>query len=155
MKIRKAVGTDIPELAKMHYDLLHNAYPTRMIAPIEYIYQAVTDWILKDEFIRVTYDTEITGFILVRPESAGGLTETILNAEITYVKPQYRNTKAAFTLMYAGFEFAKECNLGICSTNNSQSADIVEKRFGAVKSFTHFETPRDYITDINKQNNKD
>lgn len=154
--IREAKGEDIHEITTMYNDLLHIAYPNRKISALEFLYRQVTDWIIKNEFILVSHDDKIdriTGFILVRENNAGGLTEVILDAEITYVKPEHRKSRAAYLLYNTGFNYAKLRGLGIMSTSTEESSPIVTKRFGAKKSFNHFETSKEYINSINKENN--
>jgi len=151
MKLREATADDIPELVEMYIDLVTIAYPTRRIAPQIIFYEIVVNWIGKNHRVMVTYnDIEITGFSYTGYNNAGGLTETMLDAEITYVKEQYRKTRAAYLIYNDVFEFAIESNMGIMSTSTPESSPIVSKRFGAEHTFNHWEVPTEHINNLNK-----
>lgn len=152
MKIRKATVEDIPVLVEMYIDLVTIAYPKRRIAPPIIFYDIVVDWILTEKRVRVTYNnTELTGFSYISTNNAGGLTETLLDAEISYVKVEYRKSRAAYLIYKDGFDYALSMNMGMMSTSNIESSPIVGKRFGAENTFLHWEIPSEYINNLNKQ----
>jgi len=132
---------DIPVLVDMYQDLLTHAYPDRELASKLTLYKIVLSWFNDDDRIRVVIkDNMIVGFSLARFENAGGATEMVINADITYIYAPFRKTKAAFLLYNDLVDYAKRCNLIIMSTSTPESAPIVEKRWNTKTTFHHIET---------------
>lgn len=151
MNIRPAEGNDIPELVQMYRSLLVIAYPQRRIAPTEVLYGLVVQWFKNKDTITIVYnDDGLVGFTLMNFNNAGGSTETVIDAEISYVKPQYRKSRAAYLLYKEGLKYAVHMGMGVMSTSNPDSAPIMKKRYNAELTFSHFEIPADYIQNLKK-----
>lgn len=151
MKIRPAKGSDIPELVQMYKELLEIAYPQRKIAPIEILYQIVSDWFSNKSKITIAYDEDtIVGYTLMTYNNAGGATETVLDAEISFVKEEYRKSRAAYLLYKEGLKYAIFMGMGVMSTSNPDSAPIMKKRYNSELTFAHFEISTEYIKKLKK-----
>jgi len=151
--IREAQGKDIPQITEMYYELLKVVYPKRELKPIENMYHHVVSWVLNEEFLIVTEEKNIlTGFALVRETDTFGLTEPILDAELIYIKPDYRYSRHPYQLYNAVFDYAKYKGMAISALSFPEASNILEKRFGAEKSFEIYETPKEFVLNINNRN---
>ena len=153
MNLREIEPYDIDVLVEMYYDLIGYAYPNRERKSIDKYYKAVQEWYEQPGLNRVRIvekDDVPVGFSLATYVNAGGLTEIYINAEVTYVKEEYRNTKAAFLLYNDVYRFAQDEEMGIESTSTPASSPIVQKRWGANHMFNHFEVTKEQIRNSKK-----
>ena len=132
---------DIPVIVDMYHKLLEVAYPDREIASYLTLYKIVLSWFNEDDRLRlVLADKNVAGFSLVRFNNAGGATEMILDADITYLYEEFRKTRAAYIMYTDIVDYATRCDLILMSTSTPESSPIVEKRWGARVTFNHLET---------------
>ena len=124
MKLREFRLDDYEEIVNMYYDFNTEVYGSfRKIGSKYFYYKIVQDWINTNRHIIVSVDktNTITGFSLCYIDNFNGLTETIYNCEICYVKPSYRNTRAAYLLYNNGYNKAKELGLNIYTSGRIEN----------------------------------
>ena len=123
VEIRDYKDSDYEEIVKMYYQLLHDVYPYHTIKPIQHSYRNVLNWIALNYDIMVTYDeSEVTGFTMCFIDSMGGAVEDYLQADVIYVKPEYRKGRSAYLLYTTVMAYAD--NLGLLIATNA--SDVTE-----------------------------
>ena len=141
MEIRKANYDDYEELVEMYYALIHDVYPERKKAPKMYFFQQVINWFQPYFHIRIaTKNDTIMGFTLCSFDNSNGVTETIYHADISYIKPEYRKTRAAFLLYMDIVHWAIDNNyvLQTASIPETGADKLIAKRFNSKLRFSTY-----------------
>lgn len=143
MKLREFTLNDYEELVDMFYNLNTEFYGSfRAIGAKYYYYKAVMRWIANNKHIVICeHNEEIVGFTLSYIDEYDGLTEKVYNGEIAYIKPKYRNTRAAYLLYNNVASVAKELNLNLSSNSRVENGvdKMIEKHFTTNKVFSNYE----------------
>lgn len=130
------------EVVDMYYEFIKEIYPKRKIGAKYFFYRKVSDWINKGYMIVLAVkDDIIVGFTASYVNDMGGITEPVYFAEVGYVKPEFRKSRAAYMLYHNGSNYAKEHNLitTISAFAKTQSASMIEKHFDCEKMFINYE----------------
>ena len=143
MKIRTFVLDDYEEVVKMYFDFTTEVFSNRRtISPIYFFYKEITRWINSDKHIILACeDDKILGFSMSYVDSFNGLTQSIYNCEIAYVKPTYRKTRAAYMLYKNGYNMSKELGLNIHTNGRISNgvSKMMKKHFDLEEQFINFE----------------
>ena len=142
MILRKMMLKDFEEVVDMYYNFTKEIYPKRTIGERYFFYKEVMSWINNNrDVILVEKDGTIAGFSLSYIDMNNGLTETIYNGVIAYVKPEYRKTRAAYMLYRNMSEYAKEQGLTIIANGlaTTDVAKMIKKHFECEEMFVNFE----------------
>lgn len=144
MRIRRMEIGDFEEVVDMYYNFCKEVFGAkRKIAPKYFYYQMVTDWINSGKDIIIAYDKDCKtyGFSMCYKDVFNYLTEPVYTCEVAYVKPEYRNTRAAYMLFKNGYSYAKEQGLNIVVSGRvSNGVDkIIDKHFNLDKQTISFE----------------
>ena len=134
--------SDYEELVDMYYEFNKDVYQNRKIGDKYFFYKAVMKWINQDADIVLSRDGDIvTGFSMCYKDMFGGLTETIYQCDLCYVKPAYRKSRSAYMLYNNAYEYAKELGLKICASGRVENGvdKMMMKHFGLEKTFTTLE----------------
>lgn len=141
IEIIKAPLSAYEEIVDMYVDLIDITYPKRVKKEKFFYYRNVYNWFVGNSDIYVTVkDRVITGFLLMTIDDVDGVTEKVLNAEIVYVKPEYRNGKSSYLLYNKVIELATINGMATTTTANDTSADILKDRFNTEVLFHKVET---------------
>ena len=144
MTLDKFTLDDYEEVVDMFYELNKEFYrDIRIIGPKYFYYKAVTNWIADKKHIILCKDKKgiIVGFTMSYIDAVCGLTETVYNGELAYVKPKYRNTRAAYLLYNNVASVAKELKLNLSSNSRVENGvdKMIEKHFTTNKVFSNYE----------------
>ena len=144
MRLTKFKLEHYEEIVNMYYNFNNEVYGSfRKIGSKYFYYKAVQSWINDNKHIVVACNKEgtVTGFSLCFVDDFYGLTESIYNCELCYVKPDYRNTRASYLLYNNGFSVAKELGLNISSSGRIENNvdKLMEKHFNLKPKFTNME----------------
>lgn len=144
MELREFTLDDYEEVVDMFYDINKDIYQEhRKIGSKYFYYKKVSKWIEDKHHIILSVNNigVITGFTMCYVDYYDGLTEPYYMAEIAYVKPEYRNTRAAYLLYNNAVKVAEELNLNINSNSRlSNGVDkMVQKHFKVNALFTNIE----------------
>lgn len=143
MKLRQITLDDYEEVVNMYYNFMIEVFGNkRQISPKYFYYKQVIDWINSNKHIIVAYnDKEICGFSLCYIDNMNGLTEDIYNAEVCYVKPEYRNTRASYMLYHNGSNMAKDLGLNLYVNGRIDNgvSKMIEKHFNLESTFINYE----------------
>lgn len=144
MTLDKFTLDDYEEVVDMFYELNKEFYrDIRTISPKYFYYKAVINWIADKKHIILCKDKNgvTVGFTLSYIDDVNGLTETVYNGEIAYIKPKYRNTRAAYLLYNNVASVAKELKLNLSSNSRVENGvdKMIEKHFTTNKVFSNYE----------------
>jgi hypothetical protein len=132
------------QLVDMFYAFTIECNPTRYIGLRYRFHQTVMEWIDKEhDIVLVMKDDTVVGFSLCFLDNRG-LTEPVYIAELCYVVPDHRNSKASYLLYNNVVKLAQENNITI-ETKTICLGDtdkMVEKHFPAIKTYTIHEIRR-------------
>ena len=138
MKLRKFNLNDYEEVVSMHHSFISEVFEDRKINPKYFFHKEVMSWINDSKDIVVAYkDETIVGYTMCYLDQFNGLTEPVYTAEICYVKPEYRKTKAAYLLYKNGYNYSIELGVPIVVSARVESGvDVmIEKHFNLEKEF--------------------
>lgn len=143
-KLRNAEISDYQEVTMMYKELVKIIYSTRKIGEDYFFYRTVMGWVQAGKDIVVCEkDGELCGFTLGYIDDMGGITETIYNAEVAYVKPKYRKTRVAYMLYTNVANYVDEMGLALQSCafigNNENKVDQIQQKLGCVPTFIQME----------------
>ena len=144
MTLDKFTLDDYEEVVDMFYELNKEFYrDIRTISPKYFYHKAVISWIADKKHIILCRDKNgiTVGFTMSYIDEVCGLTETIYNGELAYVKPKYRNTRAAYLLYNNVSSVAKELKLNLSSNSRVENGvdKMIEKHFTTNKIFSNYE----------------
>ena len=144
MTLDKFTLDDYEEVVDMFYELNKEFYrDIRTIGCRYFYYKAVMNWINDKKHIVLcrNKNNDIVGFTMSYIDDVSGLTETIYNGEIAYVKPVHRNTRAAYLLYNNVASVAKELKLNLSSNSRVENGvdKMIEKHFTTNKVFSNYE----------------
>jgi hypothetical protein len=124
LELRAFKLDDYEEVVDMYYNFNNEVYGSyREMGAKYFYYKVVQEWINTNKHIIVSHDKEdkVTGFTLCFVDTFSGLTESIYNCEICYVKPEFRNTRAAYLLYNNGYSKAKDLGLNIYTSGRIEN----------------------------------
>ena len=141
----------IKEITLMYMSLIKIVYPDR-IHSAETVYKGIVlRWLVQQQRVSIIEkENEIIGFSVIGWHNVGGATDWYLDAEISFVKEEYRKSRAAYIMYKDGIDYAISEGLGIMSTSNPDSSPIIQKRYNSKHLFNHFEISTQSINSINK-----
>lgn len=144
MKLREFRLDDYEEVVDMFYDFIKEVFETnRKISPKYFFYKQVTSWINQRRHIVLAVNNEdkIVGFSCCYIDEFDCLTESVYNCEYAYVKPAYRNTRAAYMLFKNGSSKANDLGLNLVTNGRIENGvdNMMEKHFNLQRRFTNFE----------------
>jgi phage regulator Rha-like protein len=142
MEIRRFTLDDYEDVVGMHYDFIKEVFSDRVISPKYFFYKEVGSWINDSKNIIVAYKGKtIVGYTLAYVDQFNGLTSPVYNAEIAYIKPEYRNSKAAYLLFKNTSDYAKEQNMTLITNGRIENgtASIMKKHFNLKEKLISFE----------------
>jgi len=142
MTLTKMGFEHFEDVVEMYYDFTKDVYPDRKIGEKYFFYKEVMAWInSSNHVIVVEKDGKSIGFSMSKVDDNSGLTETIYNGIIAYVKPDYRKTRAGYLLYKNVSNCAYEKNLTLTAnglvTNNVSG--MIKKHFDCKEMFINFE----------------
>ena len=142
MTLHNFLLSDYEEVVQMYHDFTAEVYPDRKIGQMYFYYKSVIEWIAtKKDIVIVKKDDTIVGFTMSYVDANGGLTEPLYQGVIAYVKPDYRNTRAAYLIYKNVSDVANEKKLTLvssCLVSNGVS-DMVQKHFQCEEMFISLE----------------
>ena len=142
MTLHKFTFDDYEDVVDMYYNFTKDVYPDRKIGYRYFFYKEVMKWVNLSNHIIVAKKGDIAvGFSLSYVDENAGLTNTIYNGVIAYVKPEYRKTKAAYMLYKNVSSKAKEIGLTLMANGlvTNGVSDMIEKHFDCKRMFINYE----------------
>lgn len=142
MKLFNFMITDYEEVVDMYYEFTKEIYPDRQVGYRYFFYKEVMKWINHGNDIVVAKSNgDIVGFSMAYVDDNNGLTETIYNGVLAYVKTEYRKTRAAYLLYNNMYSLAKEKNLTVIANGlvTNGVSDMIKKHFDCKEMFINFE----------------
>ena len=96
--LRQATLNDFEELVSMYKELIKIVYHNCKLSDDIFFYGAVIEWFRqKKDIIVAEVDGKVAGFTLAYVENLQ-IIEPYYFGDIAYVKPEFRNTRAAYLL---------------------------------------------------------
>ena len=142
MTLHKMMIRDFEETVSMYYDFTMEVYPERQIGERYFFYKEVMSWIAnRRDVILVKKNDTIVGFSLSYIDQNNGLTESVYNGVIAYVKPEYRKTRAGYLLYKNISDYAKEKKLTLVANGlvTNGVSTMIKKHFDCKEMFMNFE----------------
>lgn len=143
MIIRKFELDDFEEVVGMYQALTAEIYCDRKQGAKYFFYRTVVDWVANGRNIIIAdKDGEVVGFTMGYIDPCGGVTETVYNGELAYVKPKYRKTRAAYMLYHNVSNFAKEQGLTLVANayiGGNDNVDKIQQKLGGKPKFISME----------------
>ena len=142
IKLHKFNIDDYEELVNMYYNFTKEIYSSRKIGSKYFFYRKVSDWINASYDIILAKDgSKVVGYTLCHVDDMLGLTETVYDCEMAYVKPEYRKGRAAYLMYKNAYAYAKEKGLTITSLGRIENGvdDMMIKHFNLKPMFTLLE----------------
>lgn len=142
MNIRRFTLDDYEEVVDMYYAFAKEVYSNRKLGYKYSFYKIVDEWIQRRyDIILATKDSAICGFSMCYVDDMDGITEPVYNANLAYVKPTYRNSRASYMLYKNSYQYAKDMNLKIVTIGRSENKvdEMMEKHFDLRKTYTMYE----------------
>ena len=138
MELRKARTQDYVEVTKMFIDFLTESYPDRSVTSEISCYKLVMSWFEQNsDIVLAIKDSTIIGFTLAYIDTNGGTLSAVYRAEIAYVKPEFRYTRAAYLLMINVIKLAQTHNLSVVSKGTMyNNVHKLHAKLGATPLFT-------------------
>ena len=101
------------DVVEMFYDMTKEIYPDRTIGFKQNFYRDVDKWSLDAnvDVVMVVSDKDVIGFSKSFVDDNRGLTEPHYYTELTYIKPEYRKSRATFMLIDNIDKYANEMNV--------------------------------------------
>lgn len=142
MKKRFARYDDYIDVVDMYYKLIKSVYHDRKIAPMMYFFKQVYDWFhSKNCHIRVyERNDEVIAFSLACLESVNGLTETVYNAEITWIEPEHRKSGVAYSMYNDVYNYGVENGYKLTTSVIPEAESNISKRWDSKKIFTIYQS---------------
>ena len=140
--LRKFTLKDYEELVDMYYSFCIEIYSDRKIGYKYSFYKAVDSWIQKKNDIILAVDGDaIVGFSMCYVDNMDGLTEPVYNADMAYVKEEYRKSRAGYLLFKNGYDYANDIGLKLVSLGRVENGvdKMIEKHFDLKKKYIMFE----------------
>lgn len=141
VKLREFKIDDYEELVDMYYEF-YKETSKRKIYPKYFYYKDVIEWINKNKKIVLAIKEDIIiGFNTFYYTENNGLTEPYIMGEICYVKPEFRNSRAAYLLYNNCVEYAKENKLPLTANGRIENGvnKLIEKHFRVTPTYITFE----------------
>ena len=142
MKLYNFTLQDYEELVDMYYEFTKSVYTKRKIGEKYFFYKTVNEWISsRKNIVIVKKDGIIVGFTMAFINDNGGMTEPVYSAEIAYVKPEYRKTRAGYLLYKNSYNFAIEKELTLVANGlvTNDVSNMIRKHFDMEEMFINFE----------------
>lgn len=143
MNIRKMNIDDYEEVVDMFYSFITEVFSDkRKISPKYFYYKEVMSWINLNKDVIIAYkDSTIVGFSMCYLDEFNGLTERVYTCEYAYVKPEYRNSRAAYMLYNNAYSYGKEKGLNIVTNGRIQNgvSNMMAKHFDLKEQFINYE----------------
>lgn len=131
------------DIVDMYYGFIVEVFGNnRKVSPKYFFYKEVQNWInQKKHIVIATNGVDVCGFSMCYIDEFNQLTEPVYNAEVCYVKPSYRNTRAAYLLYNNGYAKSKDLGLNIVTNGRvANGADkLTNKHFNLEQQFINFE----------------
>ena len=141
-KIRPFLLTDFEGLVDMYYDFTKEVYPNRKVGNRYFFYKAVQKWIASEADVVISIvDGNISGFSMCYEDMFGGLTETVYQCDICYVRERYRKGRSAYMLYNNSYSYAKDKGLIVnVSARVENGVDkLVASHFKLTETFKTYE----------------
>jgi hypothetical protein len=142
IELSKFQLSDYEQVVNMYYEFTKEVYPNRKIGERYFFYKVVQKWINDGADIVIATEGVIPiGFSVCYKDEFGGLTESIYQCDIAYVKPHKRKSRAAYLLFNNGYEYAKQLGLKVSTSGRTSSKvdKMMMKHFNLTQTFTTLE----------------
>lgn len=141
VKLREFTLDDYEELVDMFYEF-YKETSIKTIYPKYFYYKDVISWIAKNKkIVLAVKGNMIIGFNTFYYTENNGLTEPYIFGEYCYVKPEYRNSRAAYLLYNNCVQYAAEHHLPMTAMGRIENGgdSIIKKHFKAMPTYITFE----------------
>ena len=147
MFIRNATIGDYEEIVEMYYELMKVCFPHRKLGAKIFFYEKIRNWFYnKNNELRVVQkDDEIIGFSMCYVDNIEMITEDVLNADMVYIKPKYRKTRAAYLIWDTLVNRAKELGIGMTTLATPEASKVTLKRYNTKIAFIMIEAAKEDI----------
>lgn len=145
MTTRRAVIEEYEQVVDMFVTLINDVYPQRIKRERIFFYKSVLNWVNSgcDIMVAVADGGELAGFSLCYIKDEG-IYDPYYYGDIAYVKPSFRNSKAAYLLYKSGSDMAQELHLPLVAkayigNGGRNRVGQIQEKFGMKPQFVEYE----------------
>lgn len=138
VKIRPAYTSDLCEIVSMYKEVIKNVYPKKALGSDYHFYKVVINWIDAGYDIIISENNGIvSGFSMSYVDNMSGLIAPVYYCSESFVKPEYRGTKAFYLMLENIKKIAQSKNMSLVSDAIPDLIEIHKKVGGVLVTQRH------------------